>query len=238
MSQIQQMKLRVLFTEVSGNAKTGPIPVAGLENTTCPAACPLKKDGCYAAYGPIAMHWRRLNDGTYTGLTWDQFLLRIRALWKGQPWRYGTFGDLPGSSNKIDAKMLGDLTAANKGKLGWAYTHKPVLNKQSVLAPANREAIKKANKAGFTVNLSANNLEHADELKKLGIAPVVTVLPANAPKTLLTPAGNRVVVCPAQTVDKINCARCGFCQKANRNVIIGFLAHGSGAKYADKLATN
>jgi len=67
---------------------------------------------------------------------------------------------------------LAQLVEANQGKRGFTYSHKPATG-------ANREAVAAANKAGFTINLSANNLSHADELAAHEIAPVVVVLPAN-----------------------------------------------------------
>src|SRR5262249_37642211 len=62
------------------------------------------------------------------------------------------------------------------------------------------KAIAAANRAGFTINLSANNPAHADQLAELDIAPVVTVLPASVDgavtKTVKTPAGRTITVCP------------------------------------------
>ncbi len=227
--------VRVQFTPLSGNAKTGPIPVSGSQANTCPDACPFKQDGCYAKYGPIMIHWNRLNKGQ-SGLLWNDFLKAVRSIWRGSLWRHNQFGDLaqlPGG--KVDAKALAELTAANKGRAGFTYTHHEVL--KGAAARSNRKAIQAANAGGFAVNLSGNNLEHADKLKALGIAPVVCVVPMDSPKTLLTPGGNRVVVCPAQTTDGITCQRCGFCQRQDRAAIIGFRAHGSGAKYVNAQAT-
>jgi len=56
-----------------------------------------------------------------------------------------------------------------------AFIHKPVLGDDPV-AIENRRLIAAAVKAGFSVNLSADNPVHADRLAELGIAPVVTVL--------------------------------------------------------------
>ena len=52
---------------------------------------------------------------------------------------------------------------------------------KNIVNTAKAEAkriIKEANQNGFTVDLSANNLAHADKLKALNIAPVVVVLPS------------------------------------------------------------
>jgi hypothetical protein len=83
--------------------------------------------------------------------------------------------------------------------------------------------------------LSANNLAHADALAETGAGPVVTVLPTNAPAKTTTPAGRPVITCPAQTRDDVSCADCQLCARADRPTIIGFLAHGTGAKKAEKI---
>ena len=104
-------------------------------------------------------------------------------------------------------------------------------------AAANRAAIAQANQK-FTVNLSGNSPAHADQLAELGIAPVVCVLPANATGKLKTPAGRPIIICPAQTSDSTTCATCGLCAVRDpRRPIVGFIAHGSGAKRADAVAT-
>lgn len=225
------------LTPVSSNAKTGPIPVSTSHKDTCPNACPLKAKGCYAAGGPSNIHWKAVTEGKRGG-DWDHFLLQVRAIRKGQLWRHNQAGDLPGTDNVIDRDMLEGLVKANKGRKGFTYTHYPVLSGHASPAETigNRDAIQWANEDGFTVNLSGNNVQHADQLKALNIAPVVTILPMDAPNTFTTPAGNKVVACPAEKSDKVNCANCGLCQIADRSYIIGFRAHGVSKKHVDLIA--
>jgi hypothetical protein len=233
----------VLFTPVSGNAKTGPIPVSGSQADTCPPACPFapkdgKPNGCYAAYGPINWHWTKLNKGSI-GFSWNDFLAKVKQIPMGQLWRHNQFGDLKGLGNAICPKSLKELVSANRMRKGFTYTHKPVLDSQDrEHATANRNAVKHANANGFTVNLSANNLDHADKLKELNIGPVVTIVPANSENTLFTKAGHKVIVCPAQQKEGITCATCRLCSHANRSVIVGFKSHGMGAKHVEKIAVN
>lgn len=101
----------------------------------------------------------------------------------------------------------------------------------------NRAAIATANAKGFTINLSANNLDHADKLTDLGIGPVATVLPHDfdARKTT-TPQGRIVAQCPATYRDDVTCKTCGLCQKQSRRVIVGFPAHGNSKKKASAVA--
>ena len=94
---------------------------------------------------------------------------------------------------------------------------------------SNRRAILDANQKGFTINLSADDVEHADVLSKLSIGPVVVTLPEYAPQKMNTPEGRPIIVCPAQWSDA-SCQDCQLCAKPNRKVIIGFWAHGLGKK--------
>jgi len=116
--------------------------------------------------------------------------------------------------------------AANHGRRGFGFTH------YDAEIPANAAALRTANDNGFTLNLSANSLEDADRLAGLNAGPVAVVLPTGATKPLRTPQGRFVAVCPATVRDDVTCASCGICAHATRKAIIGFPAHGSGAKKA------
>jgi hypothetical protein len=109
------------------------------------------------------------------GGSWSEFCAKIAALRPGRLWRYAQAGDLPGYGAEIDGALLNELVAANTGKNAIVFTHKPLLGDGPV-AVENRRLIAAVVKAGFTVNLSADNAAHADRLAELGIAPVVTVL--------------------------------------------------------------
>lgn len=224
------------LTPVSSNAKTGPIPVSTSNKDTCPSACPLKAKGCYAAGGPSNIHWKAVTEGK-RGTDWAGFIQNVKQIQRGQLWRHNQAGDLPatdGIDNFLSAEMVDQLTAANKGRKGFTYTHYPVIGDK--YASHNGDVIERANRHGFTINLSANNVHEADQLKALGIAPVVTLLPMDAPNVQESPAGNKVVACPAEKSDKVNCANCGLCQHANREYIIGFRAHGVSKKTVDLIA--
>lgn len=220
------------LTLKSRNAKTGPIPVSTTSAETCPEACPFNNgNGCYAASGPLALFWRKVTEGNIGG-NFSAFLASVSALPAGTLWRHNQAGDLPGSGDTIDTDALKMLVAANAGKRGFTYTHKPINTE------ANRSAVAAANANGFTINLSGNNLAHADELAELDAGPVVAVLRSDIEGNtkLQTPAGRRVVVCPATYRENVSCATCGLCAVRDRNVIVGFPAHGAGKKHADKVA--
>lgn len=229
-SKGKQANMNYQLVKKSANEKTGPIPVSTSDAKTCPDSCVFKDQGCYAKAGYYTrLNWTKVSEGL-RGTTWNPFLDAVKAIAAGQIWRHNVAGDLPGLNETIDVDMLRELTSANTGKRGFTYTHKPVLDNDE-----NASAVREANKNGFTVNLSGNTLEHADRLKELNIAPVVVVVDENAPALQYTPAGNKVVVCPAQQRDNVTCATCGLCAIANRKAIVGFRAHGAAKKTVNKL---
>ena len=160
------------------------------------------------------------------GGTLEELCAQVKKLPKRQLWRWAQAGDLPGDGVRIDAAALAQLTTANAGRNGFGYTHYDAHD------PHNAAAIKAANDAGFVISLSADSLERADELAALGIAPVACVLPTGTTKPTRTPAGRHVAVCPATVRDDVTCASCGICAVPGHKAIIGFPAHGSGAKKA------
>jgi hypothetical protein len=216
----------------SDNRKTGPIPVSTTSADTCPDACPLKDGGgCYGeANFHMRTYWNRVTLAT-TEDTWPAFFAKIRKLRPGQLWRHNQAGDLPGDGDAIDTGLLAQLVDANRGKRGFTYTHKPPVGQ-------NARAIKCANENGFTVNLSANNLGHADTLAALDIGPVVVIIPSSVHGNvkMATPEGRKVVVCPATYRDDVTCQSCGLCQIRDRKVIVGFPAHGTATRKADAIA--
>tara|TARA_R110000751_G_scaffold41930_1_gene97885 strand:+ start:92 stop:625 length:534 start_codon:yes stop_codon:yes gene_type:complete len=173
------------------------------------------------------MHWDKVASKTETDI--ESFCGKIASLPLDTLWRHNQAGDLPGINNKIDSKLLNKIIAANAGKRGFTYTHKPATKH-------NLTQIKRANYFGFMINLSANNLDHADYLLSLKVAPVVTILPGNTTnKVNYTPKGAKVVTCPATYNDKVNCKSCGLCAK-NRDYVIGFPVHGTSRKKAELIA--
>lgn len=209
----------VALTLKSRNVKTGPIPVSITSANSCPNSCPFSGGGCYAKGGPLAMHWRKVTNNE-RGTNWADFCKAVSGFESGQLWRHNAAGDLVGVGESIDPKALGELVLANQGKRGFTYTHK-------TNDKANFKWIRAANDWGFTVNLSANSLDHADELADIGAGPVVTVLPIDAPPKQTTPKGRTVVTCPATYRDNVSCSTCQLCAVSDRQTIVGFPAHGN-----------
>jgi hypothetical protein len=218
--------MQVHLTLKSANVKTGPIPVSTTERASCPSDCKMKSE-CYAASGPLALHWAAVSNGA-RGTDWATFTQAVASMPAGQLWRHNQAGDLPVAGGTVDAVKLGQLVAANTGRRGFTYSH-------------HRDAasiawIRHANAWGFTVNLSANDLGDADYLASQNAGPVVVVLPSTTTQNTTTPAGRAVVICPSTQRDDVSCATCQLCQR-QRAAIVGFPAHGTKKRVIDiKLA--
>ena len=119
-----------------------------------------------------------------------------------------------------------ELVAANEGKDGFTFTH------YDPEVGDNAYWIAAANALGFTINLSADTPEQADRFAAMGIGPVVLTVASDHPAKSFTPAGNQVSLCPANTHEDMNCAKCGICATQHR-AIIAFQGHGTRTKRLD-----
>ncbi len=216
------------MTRKSSNKKTGRIPVTTSGKQTCPDTCPLKDSGCYAKYSHLGIHWDKVTAGE-RGTDWAGLCDAVEQLPAGQLWRHNQAGDLPHRNGLIDHMALGYLIKANKGKRGFTYTHhKPRSHNVNLIRYTN-------DVTDFTINMSADNLDMADEYQRNGL-PTVVILPADAPKVTTTPQRNKVVRCPANPDRGITCESCGLCAKSKRDYIIGFPAHGTGKAKTEAVA--
>lgn len=223
------------LTVKSTNRKTGKIPVSTSSQKTCPDSCQLKKV-CYADVGCLKWHWDKVSNGTQKNLSnWEGFVEKIGALPKDQLWRHNQAGDLVGKKDVICAYSLDDLIEANKGKRGFTYTHYPIIKEQykgnesneaNGIVGFNKLCVQRANDGGFTVNVSADNLEIAEKLFNEGL-PTVSVVSEDAPAKGKTKNGIPYIVCPAQVKEGVTCHSCGLCQKSQRKAIIAFQVHGT-----------
>ena len=224
---IDPASVRVHITVKSSNNKTGPIPTTVSQKyKSCPLTCPFIHKGCYAGVGPVSWNWKKVNSGERGG-NWSDLCDFVASLPTGQLFRHNVAGDLFNSDGLIDTGLLNSLVKANKNKKGYTYTH-------HVLNAHNVSQIKKANKKGFTINASCQSLAECDQAISKGL-PTVCVVDSDKPTPKTTPAGHKVLVCPAQTQDT-SCDRCRLCSQAERNnVVIAFKAHGKQKKAVNEL---
>ena len=229
---------RFIITRRSANPKTGPMMVTTGEKRTCPIACPLRKEAgtdtagaCFAEHGFIGTFlWKELvrteagdsfKNGQIRVYGFDDLLHAIRSLPSESLWRHNQAGDLPSDDQvTINTKMVRALVDANRGRRGFTYTHFDVIRNAT-----NRRIVAEANANGFTINLSANDLHHADQLAATKCGPVASVVGFDETANTRTPAGRKVVICPATQSTKVNCKNCGLCY-THRKAIVAFPAHG------------
>jgi hypothetical protein len=223
---MKSSELKFHLTPVSSNVKTGPIPVSTSSKATCPATCPFLGNGCYAEAGPLALHSAKVTSGE-RGSKVAEFMAAIAALPVDQLWRHNQSGDLPHTFGRISRRFMRAIIAANRGKRGYTYTHHdPNLGENLAL-------IRQANRQGFTVNVSTETEAAADSAIAAGLPAVMAVDSSEIRTTWSTPAGNRVLVCPAQRSDTKTCADCQLCHKRGKRVVIAFLAHGTMRRKAE-----
>ena len=229
--------MTVHITPKSSNSKVGKLMVTTSAKQSCPTTCVHYNTTCYASSGyHLNLHWNKVTTGERGG-TWGELTDFVRSLKPNQLWRHNQAGDLPygkyDGQELITLPLLKDLVDANKssGAKGYTYTH-------HVLNTHNLEAIKYSNRNGFTVNASCESMQQADDAIAQGV-PAVCVVDNSKPVPARTPAGTRVLVCPAQDETRaVDCKSCGICQQANRKCVVAFLAHGNQSKKLNaKLST-
>ena len=219
---------RFHLSRVSGNKKTGFMPVTTTSRNTC-HGCPFDGNGCYAQSGPLALHWRKVSDGS-RGVDWRQHLADLASLPTGSPLRLNQAGDLPNTMGRISRRYLKALAdvVKRRGLKAWTYTH------HDPASGENAALIRAAQSSGLTVNVSTETESAADRAVSAGLPAVLAVPSTETRNTWHTPAGNVVLVCPAQRRET-SCSDCMLCHQAGRGrrVIVAFVAHGTGKRKAD-----
>ena len=216
------------LTKKSSNVKTGPIAVSTTSRDSCSPSCPLFGSGCYAESGPLRLHWDAVSEGSWRdkprGTDIESFVASLKSLPEGSCFRHNQAGDLPHVNGLINAHALELITDACKERklIAWTYTHHSVDNMN------NTVMIRRSNKEGLTVNVSAHNQQHAADMHKKGL-PSVCIVPKNETRKAWDHDGVKFLVCPAQWSDK-NCAECKLCSVADRACVVAFKAHGTGSR--------
>jgi hypothetical protein len=223
---VSSLTHRYSFVRVSQNKKTGPIPVSSTDRGSCPDECSYKDSGCFGENAPLVFHWNKLN---HTGLTLDELCTRYEDLPRRQLARHNVVGDLPKREDGlINVDALERITAAASRIDLFAYTH------FSPYEYVNHDAILAANRSGFTINLSCESYDEADNYIDMGIGPVVLSVPRGTPKVTHTKKGRQVTLCPAD-YSPMTCDRCGICAVSERKSVIAFTAHGSRAAKVERI---
>lgn len=220
---------RFHLSRLSGNKKTGYMPVTTTSRNTC-HGCPFDGSGCYAQSGPLALHWRKVSTGE-RGVDWQQHLADLASLPTGSPLRLNQAGDLVNTAGRISRRYLTALSEVIKRRAlkAWTYTH------HDPASGENAALIRRAQRSGLTINVSTETESAADRAVAAGLPAVLACPSTETRSTWHTPAGNVVLVCPAQRRET-SCSDCMLCHQGGRGrrVIVAFVAHGTSKKKADQ----
>ncbi len=221
------------FVAVSSNSKTGGIAVTSTSSESCPTACPFIKtiiadsikkqlNGCFADYSFTGIQWRALDKH---GIDFAQLLRNLRHLDKFAKLRLNVMGDLPHKDQTILVDLFNQLVdIIVKRQLNTIlYSHHDLTIESNLLA------FQQAFKRGLHVNASCESIQQAQHALNNGINAVV-VLPVGSIEKTMKIDDVRVVRCPNEYNDRIQCINCMLCAKdrTQNRVVIGFTAHGTG----------
>jgi hypothetical protein len=226
------MKLSALSFHLSvksNNVKTGPMAVSTSSKSTCAPSCPFLPEnggGCYAQSGPLNLHWLKVTSGE-RGTNFQAFLEKLKELPAGSAFRHNQAGDLPHNNGKISETFIRKMIKAVSHLKAYTYSH------HNITLGENLSLIRKANRAGFTVNVSCESEAQVDAAIAADLPAVVVAKSDEQRTTWRTSAGNIVLVCPAQRSDTVTCNDCMLCHKRGKKVAIAFLAHGVGKRKAE-----
>ena len=207
-----------------GNSKTGPMHTVSTTQVSCPNTCRLRNNGCYAEYGPQGIHTRKLNAATARGISPEEIAREearlIKDLAPDKPLRLHVVGD---TSNNRAAKILARV-AAKWGNTIYTYTH------------AWRDVARKS-WGNIQVLASCESTEEVRQAERKGYKAALVVDRFVSGKAYML-AGIKVIPCPQQTGRAANCRECKLCIHGRFDGVIGFEAHGSGARRVRNVLVN
>ena len=179
------------------------MPVTYNSAATCHDSCIFKNNGCYASQGYYTrLNWDKVTAGKRGG-SFKELLNKIKALPPLTLWRAHIAGDIPANERgEVSEVYINKISEANKGRRGYTYTHNDINIKN------NSKLLKKANNKNFTINVSCESEQQADDVVNVHKLPAVMVVKSTEARNAWTTAGgNRVLVCPAQTAGR-SCIDC------------------------------
>ena len=227
------------WTASRGNSKTGPAVTAWIPNPdpSC-EGCPQRAGGCYAQHGTVR----------HKGLASHVRSLERRGLDRVP--LSDALGDAPRRTRIVRVTAIGDpseathadacetIATALKERLALVgYMHRRWPEGEPERGWNNgADRAKWSDPVGrFRLMASAESIVSADDAVRAGLRAACVVEPA-APERFTTPEGNRGIVCPAFTRG-VQCNDCRLCDPTVGAVpVIGFRAHGPGAKHALAMA--
>lgn len=195
---------------------------------SCPKACPLKGEGCYAELGYVGITTHRL-DAEAEGLTpLDAARAEAKAILsaykggevpEGRDMRLHVAGD---SRTIKGTRLLNKAVSIWKDRGGgdcWSYTHA-------------WKHVPRSTWSNVSILASVNSVSEVAEARAQGYAPAIVVPehPADGKAFKMEGSDTKWIPCPAQT-RHVGCTDCRLCFNADRlhegNFGIAFAAHGA-----------
>lgn len=210
--------MNIFATPRSSNVKTGDVPTlwAGLteeETRASCSGCSLLGEGCYAwsgavRFGAISARKKAAADpssrtiaAAIAGAARSARMIRATGL-----------GDIGRSGKAAADEVVSAAQSAGLALVG--YTHHW---REPSVATSWRGRLM----------ASTETLADADQAVDAGWRATV-IVPADAPRVLETPAGRKVIVCPAQVREgAVTCNECRLCDAGRPGPVIAFRAHGN-----------
>lgn len=220
------MLTNVLIVPKSNNSKTGGIPVTYRPVSTCPTDCPFlptgEIGGCYGTGRIFGMARKYAGETDVESATWKIRLGKDRS---ARYLRDRVVGDVVTDEGALDRDYVAGISAvATDNKLvPFGYTHA-----WRLFTPDDVAFLRGT---GYVMNASVET--HADAQRAIDLG-LPTVIVDDDTDEGATVAGRRLVTCPAEVRDDVNCASCGLCAKPNRSVLIRFTIHGTARAKARK----
>ena len=213
----EEQDFNLIWNARATNVKTGNVPTLFIGHTKQEAwescnGCNLRGNGCYAWSGSVnigASSTRRAySKGADKSLS---YALKNRHI-NARMVRVSAIGDIGRCSTKQSIEIKNAIAESKLELVG--YTH-------------HWREEKVANNWRGSLMASCEKIEDADIAVGQGWR-ATAIVPEGTANTFTSPAGNKVVVCPAQTKSNITCNQCRLCNGSKKAApIIAFIAHGN-----------
>lgn len=201
---------------MSGNTKTGPMPVTYRTADTCPTSCPFlpaNQGGCYGSGRIFGIAAKYASE-----LTVEKAASILARSPRGAKYlRDRVVGDVVANDGSFDITYVETIAgvARDAGLIPFGYTHH--------WGAMTADDVARTVTSGYVMNASCETADDITRAVSLGMPAVVT---GDAWADGDVVAGRRIVTCPAQTRDDVDCSSCGLCAKPNRAATVRFLVHG------------
>lgn len=212
--------MNLLFTAQSKNSKTGNVPTAWVGESKEEAwgsceGCSLRGNGCYAWNGRVQFGFLNIVRSNRNGADKSiEFALENRHK-DAKMFRLTGIGDIGRCGDDIAASILSKIDDAGLEPVG--YTHHW---REDAVADTWKGVLMASCETEADADLAVSQGWRA-----------TMIVNENVSKSFYTKAGNKVVICPAQTKEGVTCNDCRLCNGEKKAApIVAFQVHGNGTK--------